>query len=46
MFTFMFTSLDTLLARASPKGGNGLLVVNRWVARRARFPVPGAPLGR
>jgi hypothetical protein len=33
------------LARASPKRGNGFSMVNRWVARRARFPVPGAPLG-
>src|SRR5215472_14242525 len=33
------------LVRASPKRGNGFSMVNRWVARRARFPVPGAPLG-
>jgi len=33
------------LARASPKRGNGLLVVNRWVARGLSFLWP-APLGR
>ena len=37
--------LDSL-ARGSPKRGNRLSVVNWCVARRARFPVPGAPLGR
>jgi hypothetical protein len=28
------------LARGSPKRGNGLSVVNRWMARRAQFLVP------
>ena len=38
-------ALKLHLARGNPKRGNRLLVVNRWVARRARYPVPGAPLG-
>jgi hypothetical protein len=31
---------EELLARASPKRGNGLLVVNRWVARGLSFLWP------
>jgi hypothetical protein len=36
----MIPTPDEVLARGSPKRGNGLSVLNRWVARRAQFFVP------
>ena len=38
--TFYSVMVTNTLARASPKRGNGLLVVNRWVARGLSFLWP------
>src|SRR5271165_6015282 len=37
---FITTAAAPKLARGSPKRGNGLSVLNSWVARRAQFFVP------